>query len=102
MYADWPKAYENRLPGSFKKLCKNIFLMNMENSNNGIYPLSTVLFFSQPQLYVTLQVLRGDLVRLLCSFDHVNCVFTFHLHYHKTNDTQHKQLQSRCPPFIGC
>ncbi len=32
-----------QLPNIFKKLCKNIFSMNVENSNNSIYLLSAAL-----------------------------------------------------------
>ncbi len=34
---------KHQLPGIFKKLCKNIYSTNMDNSDNGIYMLSAVL-----------------------------------------------------------
>ncbi len=37
---------------------------------------------------ITLQIFMGDLVRFSCSFNHVNCAFTFLLRYHETPDTQ--------------
>ncbi len=57
------------LPGILKSHEKST---NMENSDNGIYLLSAALcsFLS-----------LDDLVRFLCSFNRVNCPFTFHLRY---------------------
>lgn len=68
--------------------------MNMENSNNGIYLLSAACFFFSASL-IRLQVVIGDFVRFLCSFNWVNCAFTFHILYHETHDTQQKQLRTR-------
>ncbi len=44
----------------FKKLCKNIYSTNLENSNNSIYLLFAALW--SELWYVTLQVVLGDLV----------------------------------------
>ncbi len=55
---------ENQLPIIFFQSFKNIY------SDNVNY-----------LLYVTLHVVIGDLVRFSCSFNHINCAFTFHLRY---------------------
>ncbi len=55
-------------------------------SNEPRLHLPVVNLFSASM--TTLQVVIGDLVRFSCSFNRINCAFTFNLCYHESHTTK--------------